>query len=294
MFCLNLCADSIFMTAIVLIIILISALVLQILTGGFPVEFFSFPLNVILLAIWLLAMLWIWKDRRRTMFVTHMLSFPATIASMLFVLMVCFAIGFTGMRWLAYSWVFVALLLYMQTVLLFVLLRGWREASPTGARIGPVRWRFILLHLGLLITIVSAFWGAPDNGTVRIKAYEGEPVSAGLLENGMPVWLDYEVELLDFDMESYENDVPSDYSARMLIDGKSATLRVNHPYTFGFGRQAYLVGYDASAGADSQYCTIQVVTEPWKYLTLAGIIMILSGALLLFLGGPRKRYNNED
>lgn len=282
------------MTAIVLIVILVIALVLQLLTGGFPIGFFAFPLNIILLIVWLLAMMWLWKDRRRTLFVTHMLSFPATIASILFVLMVCFAIGFTGLRWLAHSWVFVVLLLYMQTVLLFVLLRGWREASPTGARIGPVRWRFVLLHLGLLLTIVSGFWGAPDSETIRMKAYEGTPVSAGLLDDGMPVWLDYEVELIDFHMESYENNVPSDYSAQLIIAGEPVTLKVNHPHTFGFGRQAYLTGYDAAAGAESQYCTLQIVTEPWKYMTLTGIIMILTGALLLFLGGPRKRYSNDD
>lgn len=294
MFYVNLCTDSISMTAIVLIIILAIALFLQILTGGFPIGLFSFPLNVILLSVWLLVMLFLWRERRRNLFVTHMLSFPATIASMLFVLMICFAIGFTDMRWLAYSWIFVVLMLYMQTVLLFVLLRGWREATPTGARLGPVRWRFIFLHAGLLLVLIASFWGAPDSQTVRLRAYEGTPVEAGLLENGKPVWLDHEVVLIDFDMKSYDNDVPSDYSALVRIAGDTVTLRVNHPHSFGFGRQVYLTGYDAIAGADSEYCMMQIVTEPWKYVTLAGIIMMLTGALLLFLGGPRRRYSNDD
>jgi hypothetical protein len=39
-------------------------------------------------------------------------------------------------------------------------------------------------------------------------------------------------------------------------------------------------------GAESSYCILEIVREPWKYLTVAGIVMLLAGALLLFIGGP--------
>ena len=62
-------------------------------------------------------------------------------------------------------------------------------------------------------------------------------------------------------------------------------LRVNHPYQIRFGEDLYLSGYDT---VSQEYCILQIVREPWRYVTLAGIIMILAGALLLFIGGPKS------
>ena len=95
-------------------------------------------------------------------------------------------------------------------------------------------------------------------------------------------------------MAESESKVPSDFRADVLIAGEPVTLKVNHPYTVRYGEQVYLSGYDAQAGDDSQYCIIQIVREPWKYWALAGIIMMLAGAFMLFIGGPRKRYNDID
>ncbi len=48
------------MPQIIIIAFLIIALVLQLLTGDFPVTFFAFPLNLILAVLWAGAMFWIW------------------------------------------------------------------------------------------------------------------------------------------------------------------------------------------------------------------------------------------
>lgn len=282
------------MALIVLIIILVSALALQLLVGNFPVGFFAFPLNLICLLIWLVLVLWLWNERRKSLLVTFMLSPSATFTSIFLLLAASLVIGFTGRRDLASSWVFVTVLFLFQTVLLFVIFRGWRAATPTGARLGPVRWRFILLHVGLLTAVASAFWGAPDSQTLRLKAVAGVPVTEAVAMDGTPQWLDYEVELKQFDMQTYESGVPSDFSADVFIAGKPVQLKVNHPYTVSFCEQVYLSGYDTAAGPESGYCILQVVREPWKYGTVVGIIMMLAGAFLLFIGGPRKRYNDMD
>lgn len=282
------------MASIVLIIILAVAFALQLLTGSFPVGFFAFPLNLICLLIWLAIMTWMWAERRKSIFVTYMLSPSATFSSILLVLSASLIVGFTGRRDLTSTWVFVTLIFLFQSVLFFVILRGWRAATPTGARLGPVRWRFILLHAGLLIAVGSSFWGAPDTQTSRLKAMTGIPVAEAVSMDGTPHWLDYEIELKKFDMKTYDSGVPSDFSAEVVIAGKPVVLRVNHPYTASFGEQVYLSGYDTAAGPESEYCILQIVREPWKYGTVVGIIMMLAGALLLFIGGPRKRYNDID
>ena len=69
----------------------------------------------------------------------------------------------------------------------------------------------------------------------------------------------------------------------------SAMIEVNDPYTYTLGEDVYLVGYDAAAGSESAYCILEIVREPWKYVTVAGIVLLLAGAVLLFIGGPSKR-----
>jgi uncharacterized membrane protein HdeD (DUF308 family) len=33
---------------------------------------------------------------------------------------------------------------------------------------------------------------------------------------------------------------------------------------------------------------VEVVREPWRLLTVAGIVMLIAGAVLMFAAGPRK------
>ena len=81
------------------------------------------------------------------------------------------------------------------------------------------------------------------------------------------------------------------FEAKMLVNGENVVLKVNEPYNVSFGKDLYLVGFDSMYDSDS--CILQVVYEPWRYGALAGVVMMLAGAFLLFVGGPRRR-NDED
>ena len=278
------------MPYIILIIYLAVALALQILTGNIPLSFLSFPLNLILALIWAVSMFSIWKIRRKSIFVQFMLSRGATVSSILLFLIFSLVVGVTGYRWLVSTWVFAAVMLYFQTVLLFVILRGWRAQTATGARLGAVRWRFLLNHAGILLAVSSAFWGAPDTEVLRIRALRDIPVREAFSMDGDSHWLPYEIRLNEFKTETYSNGVPSMYEASLDVDGKEVILRVNEPYAVSFGKDLYLVGFDSSG--DNESCILQLVDEPWKYSALAGVVMMLSGAFLLFIGGPRRR--NDD
>lgn len=278
------------MPYIILIIYLAVALALQILTGNIPLSFLSFPLNLILALIWAVSMFSIWKIRRKSIFVEFMLSRGATVSSILLFLIFSLVVGVTGYRWLVSTWVFAAVMLYFQTVLLFVILRGWRAQTATGARLGAVRWRFLLNHAGILLAVSSAFWGAPDTEVLRIRALRDVAVREAFSMDGDSHWLPYEIRLNEFKTETYSNGVPSMYEASVDVDGKEVILRVNEPYAVSFGKDLYLVGFDSSG--DNESCILQLVDEPWKYSALAGVVMMLSGAFLLFIGGPRRR--NDD
>lgn len=263
--------------------------------GTFPKEFLAFPLDLILAALWLIAVFALWRNGRKSLLVRFMLSSAATVSSIVLFLALCLVIGLTDNRELAGSWISVFVLLYIQTVLLFVILRGWRRKTATGARVGAIRWRFLIIHAGLLLALGSAFWGAPDTTSVRMQVEKGIPENVAYDFDGRQVWLDYEIELKDFRVETYSDGTPSMYEAMLSVDGKDVQIKVNHPYSKGFGEDIYLCGYDAESGSETASCILEVVYEPWKYGAVAGIILLLLGALLLFLGGPdRRSVINDD
>ena len=282
------------MPYIVLAIYLALSLVLQIFLGNFPVFVMAFPLNLIVSLLWFAFMYRLWKKSSKSMFVRFMLSPEATFWSIFLFIDACIVIGLTGERSYTESWVFIAILFFLQTVLFFVILRGCREQTPTGARLGSVRWRFLLNHVGLLLALGAGFWGAADSETLRVRAVEGQVVNEAIIPGVGLVGIDHEIILDDFILERYESGVPSMFEAKLTVNGEKVALRVNHPYTLSFGETLYLSGYDVSAGEESNWCVMQIVREPWKYWAFAGIIMMLAGAFLLFIQGPKRRNTITD
>lgn len=277
------------MPYIILIIFLALALALQILTGNFPVEIMAFPLNVIGLALWLGSMLWLWFGHRKSMFVRFMLSRGAAISSITLLLLFCLVVGLTGFRHLSASWVFLVIILYFQTVLLFVILAGWRKKTATGARLGAVRWRFLFIHAGLLIAVTSAVWGAPDTETLRLQTVGNISVNQAFRQDGTSEWLPYDITLKEFRTGTYPDGTPSMFEAEAVVDGELIALRVNKPVSISFGEEVYLV----SGSKDGDSCILQIVREPWKYITAAGIIILMAGAFMLFVTGPRRRHGDD-
>lgn len=246
----------------------------------FPLSFFSFPLNVILALIWAGGAVWLWKRHGKSIFVRMMLSKWASISAITLFLIFCLVVGLTGARELVYTWPSVVFLLYFQTVLLFVILRGWKSS-------GGVRWRFLLNHVGLLIAMAAAFWGAPDTQTLRVQVFRDAPSDLAYTMDGMKVTLPYEVSLTDFDVETFETQI--------LIDGQCAYLKVNDPYARTLAEDIYVASYDQNGyGGQPGYCVLQIVRQPWKYAMVAGIVMMLCGALCMFTAGPARKVKEDD
>lgn len=263
-------------------------------------SFFSFPLNLILLLIWLGSIIWLWKKHKENVCVKFLLSKWGSLSAIALLLILCLVIGLSGQRnWIA-SWPSVLLFLYFQTVLLLVILRGWNIRKE-----GQRRWRFILNHLGVLIAVGAAFWGAPDTQTLRLKTYLNEPVSEAYTLDGQKAWLPYSLTLKDFKLDYYEGGIPSMYEATILIQPseptsnpqevttapQEVTLLVNKPFSRTFIEDIYLMSFGSEEVG--QYCIIQIVREPWKYGFVLGVILMLMGAFLLFIKGPQKQKKEE-
>ena len=239
--------------------------------------FFAFPLNLMLAILWFGGWGWLWKSRSGSRAVRFMLSPAATVSALVLLLCACLWIGFSGSREFAQSLPFVVVLLYLQTVIFLITLRGWRRPG------GDVRWRFLLIHAGLLLALGAGFWGAPDSSEMRVALAEGEVAQKAFLMDGRVSGLGYELGLDSFSVETSEEGKPTYYEAWVAVDGAvPVRITVNHPYSVRLGEDIYL------ASASEGGCVFQIVREPWRYFALAGILMLLAGAFLLFIKGPRK------
>ena len=248
-------------------------------------ELFAFPVNLILALVWGGIILWLWKDYRRSAFVRWFLSPLATLSSILLFGSGCLVAGFAGVECTC-SWWFTAVLFFMMTVLAFVLLRGLRDAG------GKLRYRFILNHFGLLTVLVSLFFGSPDKDVLRLSLTPGMTSNIAYREDGSMDKLRYEVCLEDFRTDYYENGVPAVYEATISVNGKTVSLKVNSPYAARFAEQIYLV---SASGPQAQGgCVLQVVRQPWKWLTVIGIILMVTGAVLLFVQGPQTLSGHRE
>lgn len=239
---------------------------------------FAFPLNLLLAVLWTAFLVWLKKYHPCCVVVRFLLSPPATISSISLLLLSCIWIGISGDRGFTKSLFFAIILMYVQSTLIMILLRGWKRTD------GQVRWRFLLLHCGLLLAVGAGFWGSPDTEEYRIKLECDEPSREAFNIDGFRTVLSYELTVTDLKTEYSSNGKPIYYEALVSLDGSQPTsITVNNPYSPRLGEDIYL----SSISGDS--CVLQIVREPWRHLVLAGIVMMLLGAFLLFIQGPGRK-----
>lgn len=242
----------------------------QWLFGAFPMWFFTAPMNLFIGALWLL-LLWEGFRRRATLpIVQYLLSAEATYIALAVAATISLVLGIQSTP-ATTSWPVVGGLFYVMTVISLVILRGWRNERG-------VRWRFLITHCGLWLAVTSALLGAPDKAILRAEV-GAEPTRKVVNEQGKIGYLDYELRLDKFEVESTENGTPQMFRATVEVDGEIVEIEVNSPYSQRYGEDIYLVSYEEDK------CILQIVREPWRGATMVGIAMLLLGAFMLFLQG---------
>lgn len=276
------------------------AAIIQFLTGNFPLPFMAFPLNIVFAVLWLFLLWKLYKESSKSGFAIFLQSYQTSILSILLFIAGCLVIGLfpqlsdveAGMRSgvlaslgcynFMTSWVFIAILFLLLNNLAMISFQGYYTRKNA-------RWRFLFNHIGLWLALFAGFFGSSDTQVLRIPLYKGEPSREAFDMNGATYHLDYEMELRSFSVEYYSNGRPSRFAAEVRLGDEEALLEVNHPYSYRLGEDIYLTSYDMAGGNESKYCILQVVIQPWKYVMVAGILMMLAGAVLLFINGPKKQ-----
>ena len=259
-----------------LVAVVLLSLVLDVTVGNFPYHIFAFPLNILTLVLWLAIIIRSYRNRSGSRFAEFMLSRSATWLSLAIMAVTGIALGLQRIP-ASTSWCVVAGILFILTHLTFVILRGWRNHAG-------IRYRFILTHIGLWLALGAGYWGAPDREQWRV-AVDGSATEEAYTMTGAVRRLPYQLRLDHLVAE------PTNYEARIAIDGQVVTLRVNHPYDYSLSQKIYLASVGKGEGGD--YAVIEIVEEPWQWLSMAGIVMLILGGVLLFVRGPRKSVNSR-
>ena len=256
------------------------ALILDVTVGNFPYHIFCFPLNILVIALWLTIIVRAYRNRAGSRFAKFMLSRGATWLALSLMAVVGIVLGLQRVP-ATTSWCVVVAILFVLTHLSFVILRGWRVN-------GKIRLRFVLTHVGLWLALGAGFWGAPDREQLRL-AVDYTPTNEAYTMQGALTLLPYEIGLEELTVERNEQGVATNYEARVKIADESVSLRVNHPYNRTLSQKIYLASVRESK--EGSCAIIEVVNEPWQWFSMAGIVMLILGGLLLFLRGPQRGDN---
>lgn len=280
-------------------------IVVQLICGNIDEVFFKAPLNIAILLLWLLALLYF----RKTPFIKKLSGKKAAIAAIVFIILCAGVVGFTpqlspaaaqaeqgiagalGFYNFTQSWIMIGAILLLITNLWLIILKR-ASLKNTG---------FFLNHFGLLLVLVSALFGSADIEKLRMQLKEGNTEhkgeQTGYSINGNPVHLAFELHLDHFITQYYPNGTPMRYTAKIIATdanvpdtnaenfGQTAmSVEVNHPAHYR-GYDIYLISYG------DHYCIIELQKHPWKYPLATGIILMLAGAITLFM---RKRENEPS
>lgn len=195
-------------------------------------------------------------------------------------------LSLVGLKEFTTSWPFVTLLVLLLAHLALVTLHRLKhfDCHSDGA--------FMCVHGGLWLALASGLVGSTAYSDYRAVVNRDESVHFAFDSQGRRHPLGYGLQLADFSIERNETDQsPVQYRASVLVNEQPVDLAVNAPHAVRWDEDLYLASFDTSA-AKPRYCIIQVVRQPAKYATLAGITLLMVGVGWTLLGrhGTRRSY----
>lgn len=277
----------------------IVGLLLHFSIGSINWDLLAWPVNIIVLVVYLAMLLAAFLLRKKLHIVRWAMSYSAALPALLFtgVATVCF--GLTCIRETLSFWPFVLLYIWLVTIVGLVTLRQIKsllssQRSLLSSQQSLLKIASLLSHLGFVIAVVCATLGNADMQKLYMNVYKGFPTEwMAAEENGKTHNLDIGVQLNSFTLEEYSmpERMPKRYASNINIyqrngeKHENVEIEVNKPYSVD-GWMIYQYGYDEQMGKQSMLSTLELVRDPWLPFAYIGIYMLLAGAVLLFLKSP--------
>ncbi|MBO4826167.1 MAG: cytochrome c biogenesis protein ResB [Prevotella sp.] len=275
-----------------------AGLLLEMSVGGVDWDAFAWPVNIVVLAGFLVLITVIHLLRRKVYAFRFLSTYQAAIPTMLYAVVLTTIMGLTRQtvngQWINNMlsfWPFVLIYVYMAMQVGLVVLKSLRHIKTPGKIVAA------LFHLGLFVAMTTATLGNADMQRLKMITVAGQPEWRALNEQQLIVELPLAIELKKFIMETYDDGSPRRFASDVQILTKSgknlqATVDVNKPASVE-GWKIYQYGYDTSMGKQSNASILELVSDPWLPFVYTGIYMMLAGALLMFITGGRKKRREE-
>jgi hypothetical protein len=279
--------------------LIFAGLALQLSVGPVVWEAYTWPVNGIMLAGFM-VMLTVMVYLRKKMYAFQWMStYQAAIPAMVYAVVLTIIMGLTRQQvdgtWLNNMlsfWPFVLIYIYLTVILGLTIHRRLRKIFRGK---GSIKHDipFMLNHLGLFIALTTATLGNADMQRVKMITAINEPEWRALTQEGAVKEMPLAIELKQFIMETYDDGSPKRFASEIHVLTKTGknietTVDVNKPYEVD-GWKIYQYGYDTQMGAQSQISILELVRDPWLPWVYTGIYMMLAGAVCMFVIGGRKR-----
>lgn len=200
--------------------LLIIGVLLQITVGGINWSLFAYPVNVIVLVAYVIALVAMHLLRKRVYLFGWLSHYSAAVSALLWVVALTVIMGFIrqapsghahddilGFSQMISSWPFVLLYFWMVTALGLTILRA---SFPFKIR----RFAFLLNHIGLFIALIAATLGNADMQRLKMTTRMGNAEWRATDDKGHLTELPLAIELKDFTIDEYPPKL-------MLIDNET-------------------------------------------------------------------------
>ena len=276
----------------------IIGLVLQFSLGPVDWSLFAWPINIIVLGIFLLLSGIIFTFRSKVYGFRFLATSTCAVPALVMTAALTIIMGLTaqvaessppadffGITKMLSFWPFVLLYLWIAFIL----------AQVSLVQVLHFKWRrlpSLVSHLGLLISLLTATLGSADMQRLQMYTVLEQTEWRGINERNMMIELPIAIKLKQFIMETYDDGSPKRFASDIIIDTKNgdslqATVDVNKPVEVR-GWKIYQYGYDTTKGAESELSILELVRDPWLPYVYTGIYMMLFGALTMFIFGVRR------
>lgn len=247
--------------------------------GHIDVNSFAFPIGLAI-GVALTALLFVAeREYAQRAWMRKLRSTRTAVILLTLITLFCIVGGtFPQLNGFTTSLPFVALLLALMAHLTLVLVHRMRLFTSI-RRDGP----FIVLHGGIWLALFSGMAGAGDTRELRTLLMQDAPEEAAVHTaydaHGHLIPLTYSLRLQQIDIERNEKDgTPVQYEVTLLVDSAECRVSVNDPYAVKWYEDIYLMDLH-TAGEGEGGCILLIVQQPWKYVTLTGILLLLAGAV---------------
>lgn len=200
--------------------LLVIGSLLQITVGGIDWSRFAFPVNVVVLAVYIICLATMHLLRKRVYLFGWLSHYSAAVSALLWVVGMTVIMGLIrqvpsghasgdilGFSQMISSWPFVLLYFWMVTALGLTILRA---SFPFKLR----RLSFLLNHIGLFIALLTATLGNADMQRLKMTTRMGNAEWRATDDQGHLIELPLAIELKDFTIDEYPPKL-------MLIDNET-------------------------------------------------------------------------